>query len=100
MMNKQLSAKEAEQCGFVSKCFPDASFQEETQKKIQEMAKLPPKVCACILKCRHYYRVYSCGWASSTKNARMYPCLLPRGACGYGQTLDERPMSKLILQAL
>ncbi|KAG0415695.1 hypothetical protein HPB47_007134 [Ixodes persulcatus] len=43
MMNKQLSAKEAEQCGFVSKCFPDASFQEETQKKIQEMAKLPPK---------------------------------------------------------
>uniref|UniRef100_A0A0K8R6Z2 Putative enoyl-coa hydratase/isomerase n=1 Tax=Ixodes ricinus TaxID=34613 RepID=A0A0K8R6Z2_IXORI len=43
MMNKQLSAKEAEECGFVSKCFPDASFQEETQKKIQEMAKLPPK---------------------------------------------------------
>uniref|UniRef100_A0A6B0VB39 Putative enoyl-coa hydratase/isomerase n=1 Tax=Ixodes ricinus TaxID=34613 RepID=A0A6B0VB39_IXORI len=43
MMNKQLSAKEAQKCGFVSKCFPDASFQEETQKKIQEMAKLPPK---------------------------------------------------------
>ncbi|KAG0440391.1 hypothetical protein HPB47_016302, partial [Ixodes persulcatus] len=43
MMNTRLSAKEAQECGFVSECFPDASFQEETQKKIQEMAKLPAK---------------------------------------------------------
>uniref|UniRef100_A0A6B0V9L6 Putative enoyl-coa hydratase/isomerase n=1 Tax=Ixodes ricinus TaxID=34613 RepID=A0A6B0V9L6_IXORI len=43
MLNTPLSAKEAQKCGFVSECFPDASFQEETQKKIQEMAKLPAK---------------------------------------------------------
>ncbi|XP_042142949.1 enoyl-CoA delta isomerase 2 [Ixodes scapularis] len=43
MMNTRLSAKEAQLCGFVSECFPDASFQEETQKKIQELAQLPPK---------------------------------------------------------
>ncbi|CAN8025813.1 unnamed protein product, partial [Ixodes persulcatus] len=43
MMNTRLSAKEAQECGFVSECFPDASFQEGTQKKIQEMAKLPAK---------------------------------------------------------
>lgn len=70
MMNTRLSAKEAQLCGFVSECFPDASFQEETQKKIQELAQLPPKVCASVIKCRRLCRPYSCGWASFTKKAR------------------------------
>lgn len=42
MMNKQLSAKEAKECGFVTDYFPSANFEAETKQRILEFSKLPP----------------------------------------------------------
>ncbi|XP_075524598.1 dodecenoyl-CoA delta-isomerase isoform X1 [Dermacentor variabilis] len=43
MLNQQLSAQEAKSCGFITDVFPHATFHEETKKRLQELAKLPPK---------------------------------------------------------
>lgn len=43
MLNEQLSAQEAKSCGFITDVFPHATFYEETKKRLQELAKLPPK---------------------------------------------------------
>ena len=41
---RKLTAHQAEQTGFVTKVFPEATFQSELQAKLAEYAKLPPKV--------------------------------------------------------
>jgi peroxisomal 3,2-trans-enoyl-CoA isomerase len=43
MMNQKITAAEALQCGLVSRVFPNATFQEESWKLVQEHAKLPLK---------------------------------------------------------
>lgn len=43
MLNEQLSAQEAKACGFVTDVFPHDSFHEEARKRLQQLARLPPK---------------------------------------------------------
>ncbi|KAL1486203.1 hypothetical protein MTO96_047054 [Rhipicephalus appendiculatus] len=39
----RLSAQEAKSCGFITDVFPHATFHEEAKKRLQQLAKLPPK---------------------------------------------------------
>lgn len=43
MLNEQLSAQEAKSCGFITDVFPHATFHEEAKKRLQQLARLPPK---------------------------------------------------------
>jgi len=43
LMNRQLSAEEAKRVGFITDVFPAASFEAECQKKIDYIARQPPK---------------------------------------------------------
>ncbi|XP_042858869.1 enoyl-CoA delta isomerase 2-like [Penaeus japonicus] len=43
LFNKKFSAAEAYNSGLVTEVFPDATFQQEVHKRLQEMAKLPLK---------------------------------------------------------
>lgn len=43
MLNEQLSVQEAKACGFVTDVFPHDSFHEEARKRLQQLARLPPK---------------------------------------------------------
>lgn len=43
LMNKKLGVEEAKACGLISDFFPDGSFAEETERRVQALAKMPPK---------------------------------------------------------
>lgn len=57
LMNKQLSAKEAKECGLVTDYFPSANFEAETKQRILEFSKLPPMVCHFNFVCLTFHNL-------------------------------------------
>ena len=44
LAGRKLTAVEARDCGLVTDVIPHDKFEEEIQKRVQAMAKLPPQV--------------------------------------------------------